>query len=167
MWWCAWMVSKGSSDDGLRVLGWLVHGRYLPSDNTWYLPTVWYVVKWYSLSLVSTTRVDGWPVSITRQHGLCWWVMETGHPSTRAVNSGSGNRALLVVRANCTVNQPDYANWSRPPKFKEGAIVTGKPTQLTIAIIDGATILRVGYNTMMWAVIFIVCTPHLWHSEVR
>ena len=76
-----------------------------------------------------TARVDGWPVSITRQHGPCWrarvstsrveiklyrylknscqhspwtrlvetragqhgpcWrVMETGHPSTRAVNSG-------------------------------------------------------------------------------
>jgi len=30
----------------------------------------------------------------TRQHGpCCWRVMETGHPSTRAVNSGSGNRA--------------------------------------------------------------------------
>ena len=57
-------------------------------------------------------QVDGWPVSITRQHGPCWrarvstsrvdgpcWrVMETGHPSTwpltLAVNSGSGNRAL-------------------------------------------------------------------------
>ena len=25
----------------------------------------------------------------------CWRVMETGHPSTRAVNSDSGNRALL------------------------------------------------------------------------
>jgi len=50
----------------------------------------------------STARVDGWPVSITHQHGLstqlvetrarhhgpCWRVMETGHPSTRAVNSG-------------------------------------------------------------------------------
>jgi len=33
-----------------------------------------------------TARVDGWPVSITRQP--CWRVMETGHPSTRAVNSG-------------------------------------------------------------------------------
>jgi len=57
---------------------------------------------------VLTARVDGWPVSITRkhgpstrlvetrprQHGLCWRVMETGHPSTRAVNSGSGNRTL-------------------------------------------------------------------------
>ena len=28
-----------------------------------------------------------------RQHGPCWRVMETGHSSTRAVNSGSGNRA--------------------------------------------------------------------------
>jgi len=28
------------------------------------------------------------PVSITRQHGPCWRVMETGHPSTRAVNLG-------------------------------------------------------------------------------
>ena len=37
-----------------------------------------------------TARVDGWPVSI---NGPCWRVMETGHPSTRAVNSGSGNRA--------------------------------------------------------------------------
>ena len=56
------------------------------------------VVK--DLSPVSTTRVDGWPVSIARQHGPCWWVMETGHPSTRAVNSGvnsgSGNPALKL-----------------------------------------------------------------------
>jgi len=37
------------------------------------------------LSSVSTTRVDGWPVSITRQHGPCW----------RPVNSG--NRALGVA----------------------------------------------------------------------
>jgi len=40
-----------------------------------------------------TARVDMWPVSITRQHGPCWLVMETGHTSTRAVNSGSGNQA--------------------------------------------------------------------------
>ena len=49
------------------------------------------------LSSVSTTRVDGWLVSITRQHGPCWRVMETSHPSTRAVNSGSGNRALVIT----------------------------------------------------------------------
>ena len=35
-----------------------------------------------------TARVDGWPVSITRQHGPCWRVMETGHPSTRVVETG-------------------------------------------------------------------------------
>jgi len=40
-----------------------------------------------------TARVNGWPVSITRQHKPCWRVMETGHMSTRAVNSGSVNRA--------------------------------------------------------------------------
>jgi len=48
-------------------------------------------------SPVSTTRVNGpsWRVRITRQHGPCWRVMETGHPSTRAANSASGNRALV------------------------------------------------------------------------
>jgi len=68
------------------------------------------------LNPVSSTRVDGWPVSITRQHGPCWrarvstsrvdgsstrlvetrtrqhgpcwWVMETGHPSTQVVETG-------------------------------------------------------------------------------
>ena len=48
-----------------------------------------------------TARVDRWPVSITRQHGPCWRacvftsrvdgpsrVKDTGHPSTRVVNSG-------------------------------------------------------------------------------
>ena len=35
-----------------------------------------------------------------RQHGPCWRVMETGHPSTRAVNSGSGNRALVRGRVS-------------------------------------------------------------------
>ena len=37
------------------------------------------------------------PVSTTRVDGPCWRVMETGHPSTRAVNSGSGNWALPVI----------------------------------------------------------------------
>ena len=36
-----------------------------------------------------TARVDGWPVSITfRQHGPYWRLMETGHPSTRVVETG-------------------------------------------------------------------------------
>jgi len=38
-----------------------------------------------------TARVDGWPVSITRQHGPCW----------RAVNSASGNRALVMRSIEC------------------------------------------------------------------
>ena len=52
------------------------------------------------LSPVSTTRPSTWLVETrARQHGPCWRVMETGHPSTWAVNwgrqlSGSGNRAL-------------------------------------------------------------------------
>ena len=50
-----------------------------------------------------TARVDGWLVSITRQHGPCWRVTETSHPSTRAVNSGSGNRALAKSRLK-TIN---------------------------------------------------------------
>ena len=41
-----------------------------------------------------TARVDGPATRLVetraRQHGPCWRVMETGHPSTRAVNSGSG-----------------------------------------------------------------------------
>jgi len=72
-----------------------------------------------------TARVDGWPVSITRQHGPCWWVRVStsrvdgqcwrpvnsasgnARPSTRPVltcngnrspvNSGSGNRALSMA----------------------------------------------------------------------
>ena len=51
----------------------------------------------------STSRVDGPSTRLvktrSRQHGPRWRVglMETGHPSTRAVNSGSGNRALVPL----------------------------------------------------------------------
>ena len=61
-----------------------------------------------------TARVDGWPVSITRQHGPCWRarvstilvnrpckfrkpVTRQLWPLTRAVNSGSANRALFTT----------------------------------------------------------------------
>jgi len=52
-----------------------------------------------------TARVDGWPVSITRQHGPCWRArVSTSRvdssqlgPLTRTVNSGSGNRALVLL----------------------------------------------------------------------
>ena len=55
-------------------------------------------------------RVNGWPVSITRQHGPCWREMETGHPSTRAVNSG---RQLGVVETGLFWG-PDYVMRLRP-----------------------------------------------------
>ena len=49
---------------------------------------------------VKTGRVDGRAFPLAeltgRQHGPCWRVMETGQPSTRVVNSGSVNRALVV-----------------------------------------------------------------------
>ena len=55
------------------------------------------------LSPVSTTRVDGWPVSITHwridEHvfSLAELTGRVDGPSTRLVNSGSGNRALVFV----------------------------------------------------------------------
>ena len=49
-----------------------------------------------------TARVDGWPVSITRQHGPCWRARvstsQVDGPSTRPVNLASGNRALVTSR---------------------------------------------------------------------
>jgi len=43
-----------------------------------------------------TVGVDGWPVSIV--DGPSTRLVETAHPSTRAVNSGSGNRALGLAK---------------------------------------------------------------------
>ena len=37
---------------------------------------------------------------------ICWQVMETGHPSTRAVNSGSGNRALASKHLSLDCKMP-------------------------------------------------------------
>ena len=46
-------------------------------------------------------RVDGWPVSITRQHGPCWRARvstsRVDGPSTRPVNSGSGTGLKYIV----------------------------------------------------------------------
>ena len=58
-----------------------------------------------------TARVDGWPVSTTRVDGPCWRVMETGHPSTRAVNSGSGNWALVEILIFTIINLIFKYNW--------------------------------------------------------
>ena len=55
-----------------------------------------------------TARVDGWPVSITRQHGPCWLVMETKlvtrqlGPSTRVVETG----------LNCPVTTYSLSDWA-------------------------------------------------------
>jgi len=48
---------------------------------------------------VNTGRVDGCVFPLAE---LSWLVMETGHPSTRAVNSGSENRALVTLPAVAT-----------------------------------------------------------------
>ena len=81
-------------------------------DVHWYLLLINYCNARFPLPEL-TARVDGWPVSITRQHeprwravdhgpstrhDPCWRVMETDNPSTRAVNSGSGNRALVICQ---------------------------------------------------------------------
>ena len=50
-----------------------------------------------------TVRVDGWPVSITRQHGPCWRVMETGHPSTRAVKLTRVVETELRTSVGCSL----------------------------------------------------------------
>jgi len=46
---------------------------------------------------VNTGRFDGraFPLASGNARPSCWQVMETGHPLTWAVNSGSGNRALV------------------------------------------------------------------------
>ena len=55
-----------------------------------------HIVFYSLLSPVSTTRVYGWPVSITRKHGPCWRArVSTSRvdPSTRPVLTGNGNRS--------------------------------------------------------------------------
>jgi len=72
-----------------NVLQCTEHRRRVWTLNTAKIPTID-----IHNSIVMNTRfplpemmaqVDGWSVSITRQHGPCW----------RAINSGSGNQALL------------------------------------------------------------------------
>ena len=69
----------------------------MPGHINWFycivLPTMY--IEW-DLSPFSTNHCPSTRLVEMRahQHGPCWRVMETGHPSTWAVNSGSGNRAL-------------------------------------------------------------------------
>jgi len=88
--------------------------KRLPSSNVFSLEKLWHIsclsiIRRYDLDIWPfdrvkpgfhypswrpelTSRVDGWQVSITRQHGPCWRArVSTSHPSTRAVNSGSWN----------------------------------------------------------------------------
>ena len=48
-----------------------------------------------------TGRVDGPSTRLVET----WRIMETGHPSTRAVNSGSGNQALSCGTSKCWLRQ--------------------------------------------------------------
>ena len=89
-----------------------------------------------------TARVDGLSTRLvetrTRQHGPCWLVMETGHPSTRAVNSGSGNQAWYNnERMNDAVSQ-----------------LTIKHCAAFCQFVDDLTIISV---TMNWVSIVIFC----------
>jgi len=62
------------------------------------------------LSPVSTTRVDGWPVSMTRQHGPLTRLVETGHLSTRAMLTGNGNWSPV----DSAVNSGRQLWWWKP-----------------------------------------------------
>jgi len=70
-----------------------------------FLHGCFYISSCWRLWLVSVTKAqfplpeltDGWPVSITPQHGPCWRVMETGHPSTRVVETGLKRRIHVLL----------------------------------------------------------------------
>ena len=69
---------------------WLIHWFILAKRD--YVTFGWWHDKSVRLSVcLSVCRLAE---TRARQHGPCWRVMETGHRSTRAVNSGSGNRAI-------------------------------------------------------------------------
>jgi len=56
-----------------------------------------------------TARVDGWPVSITRQHWPCWRVMETDHPSTRVMETGL--KSSLLRSEQVLLELEEHLNW--------------------------------------------------------
>ena len=60
-----------------------------------------------------TAWVDGWPVSITRQHWPCWRVMETGHPSTRVVETGLKS----AFWSNMSSDEAKYTNTTSHSPF--------------------------------------------------
>jgi len=48
-----------------------------------------------------TARVDGWPLSITRQHGPCWWARVSTNrvdgPSTRLVENVNNSQSINIL----------------------------------------------------------------------
>jgi len=83
-WLRAWQEYSPESDC------WMASMTKVPSSWTWNRPLSWFGnINVY----IKSNPINSWFSAPTRQHGPCWRVMETGHPSTRAVNSGSGNRA--------------------------------------------------------------------------
>ena len=66
-----------------------------------------------------TAQVDGWPVSITHQHGPCWRAhfstRRVDGPSTRPFNSASGNRALKLHARNDDDPQLIYCIYQNGP----------------------------------------------------
>jgi len=91
------------------------------------------------------------------QHGPCWRVMETGHPSTRAVNSGSGNRALVLQQ---------YLSAADKATHKEEHISTHRSSGVSTQNIRSTTV--------------VICRPRImntfgfgfsslisWHSTAR
>ena len=98
----------------LHLLSSVGHTQY-----TWWLQSKH--LHLHHLSPVSTTWVDGWPVSITCQHGPCWRVcVSNAHPSTRPVLTGNGNRSpvnsgivnrALVTTLYGSVHSLSIHNW--------------------------------------------------------
>ena len=63
---------------------------------------VWFLSQRYVLlSPVSTTRVDGWPVSITRQHGPSTRVVETGLKTCVVILQWARMHLLYWIQAVC------------------------------------------------------------------
>ena len=83
---------------------------------------------------VSTSRVDGPSTRLVEtrahQHGPCWRVMETGHPSTRAINLGSGNRALMSRFTHLTARHAHVYSATLSGKFDWKAFLTQPITHI-------------------------------------
>jgi len=91
-----------------------------------------------------------------RQHGPSWRVMETGHPSTRAVNSGSGNRALgywdtKARYVGCCIFWQRHTDCTRIHDCK---CMNEQRRYYTVKVFLQNKILR-------WSIIYDICRPNL------